>query len=280
MRWRRFSGTSVENCPRSDVWSFQYRVLRKRIVSIGVVAQPHVVAAQRLQRRRPEHGAHARQNRDHVEPVAPKLREGVGKHVLDLLKARQPVLVAVSHENGRRQAADSRILEIRQHVVDRVRKDLRVGVEHERELTAHEHKCEVQVGGLAAMVGIGADAHLAGGLERSREGDAVVGRAVVGEDDFDVLIVAVEHRSDARHDAVAGISPRDDDRNQRLCVSVFAQRRRLERSRIEDVRDVKQHVGYVIAHQRQDQDPEEQVRAVQQDVELRDRTADVKWVER
>ena len=98
-----------------------------------------------------------------------------------------------------------------------------VGIEELNEVAAGEAE-GVVAGGAGAGIGLGDDADAAG-FERAGEGEAVVGRAVVDENDFGARMGlregGFERGGEPRSSVVAG----DEDRNERNHRAGGAKRR-------------------------------------------------------
>ncbi len=127
-----------------------------------------------------------------------------------------PQVHAVAYLGVAGHGADAGILEVRNELADGVGGNDGIGVDAHVDLFFEPFQRIVEGRGLAA-VGLGEDLNLTGGNLRgvglAGYLDGVVRRAVVNDDDVEVLVVGVEHRSDGTDDdrlfVVGGHQDRD-----------------------------------------------------------------------
>ena len=155
---------------------------------------------------------------DDVEEVEGAALEVLAGDVFEGLPAG-PEIDAVADLGVAGHGADARILEVGNELGDGVGGDHGVGVDADVDLFVHAVEGVVERGGLAS-VGLGENLHAAGG-DLSGVGfcghfGGAVERAVVDDDDVEVLVVGVEHRADGADDDRLFVVGGDEDGDARI----------------------------------------------------------------
>src|SRR5208282_5447500 len=209
---------------------------------VAVVAEAGIEAAQTMQYFRAKNPAHTRNNVKNIEMGLKYLCRRL-ERVFDFLKSSEQRLRAVIHLDIRGGDTDRWISEGQEPMLDGSVLEDRVGVDDCDELSARHADADVERTRLAvaprrreyphALRVPAAARHAESGAPG--DGDAVVFRIVVDENDFEVRVAAEKRAANALPDRLRLVSSGDHDGNQRGRLVRQRRRRRADRGRIEEI---------------------------------------------